>query len=388
MRITFLLPGIGVTGGIRSTFELANRLTRKGHKVTIVYPLIPLRNGHCWYNFKRQAARLKGTMLGLLNRKQLTWFDLKALLIRVPSLHEHFIPPGDIVVATWWANAYHVAKYGKDKGQKVYFIRHYETWGGPEALVDKTYVLPLYKIVTSTWLKKTIEGRFGVSVSGPVPNGVNFELFHMESNDFKPHNPKRIGMVYRKAKWKGMADGFEAFLEAKERYPSIQLVLFGEQEGDGVPNDVEFHEFPSPNDLRKLYNSLDIFVMPSHHEGFGNPPMEAMACGAASVVTDVGAVRDYTVPGETAFVVPPKQPEKLAEAIIALLGNEHKRQQIAKAGHEYVKQFTWNRSTDGLERIFQDILKGTSAMGGNDLAKRRGPTKVRRLGVLCEANHG
>jgi len=355
MRITFLLPGIGVAGGIRSIFELANRLAQRGHKVVIVYPLVPLSNGHHWYELRKQIGRLKGTLARLIRGNELSWFDLKAQLIRVPTLDERFIPPGDIIVATWWANVYNMISYGLDKGKKVYFIRHYETWGGPEDLVDKTYTLPLRKIVTSAWLKNLIEGKFRVSTLGPVPNGVNFDLFYMERGDFKTHNPKRIGMVYRRAEWKGMTDGFKAFAIAKEEYPDIQLVLFGESQGNDIPEGAEFHEFPPPDRLRELYNSLDIFVMPSHCEGFGNPPMEAMACRAACVVTDVGGVPDYTIPGETALVVPPKQPEKLAEAIITLLSDEDKRQQIAKAGHEYIQQFSWDRSTDLLERIFQDI---------------------------------
>jgi len=356
MRINFLLPGIGVAGGIRSTFELANRLAKKGHEVSVVYPLLPLSNGHRWYEFKKQAGRLKALVRRLIQGNQVSWFDLKIQLIRVPSLHERFIPSGDIVVATWWATAYYVYRYGHDKGRKVYFIRHYETWGGPENLVDRTYTLPLHRIVTSTWLKNLIERKFGVPTLGPVPNGVNFRIFYRERKDFECHNPKRIGMVYRRAKWKGMEDGFKAFLIAKAKHPNIQLVLFGEPKGKDVPNGVEFHEFPSQDKLRELYNSLDIFVMPSHHEGFGNPPMEAMACGAACVVTNVGAVCDYTIPGKTALVVAPKQPDKLAQALITLLDDEEKRQQIARAGHEYIQQFTWDKAVDKLGKIFQDIL--------------------------------
>jgi len=60
----------------------------------------------------------------------------------VPTFRERWIPKGDIIVATWWSNAYDVNSYDLDRGEKFYFIRHYETWGGPEDLVNKTYTLP------------------------------------------------------------------------------------------------------------------------------------------------------------------------------------------------------------------------------------------------------
>lgn len=164
-------------------------------------------------------------------------------------------------------------------------------------------------------------------------------------------------MAYIKMEWKGMEDGFKAFFAAKERYPDIQLVLFGEPKGGDVPNSTEFHVFPHSDRLRQIYNSLDIFVMPSHWEGFGNAPMEAMACGAACVVTNVGGVPDYTIPGETTIVVPPKRPDKLSEGILALLKDEAKREQIAMAGYQYIQSFTWEKSINQLEKIFQEILK-------------------------------
>jgi len=362
MKITFILPRISIGGGIRSTFELANHLQNRGHNVSIVYPLIPMRDGVKWYNFRILACRVLGAIIKLKHGNSIKWFDLKANLIQVPTLLERWIPPGDIIVATWWANTYDVNSYRSDKGEKFYFIRHYEIWGGPEDLVNKTYTLPIHKIVTSTWLKNLIEKKFNVSVLGPVPNAINFNLFYKERDSFECHSPKRVGILYRKSKWKGMKDGFEAFLMAKKKYSDIQLILFGE---DPTPDDmkiiekigdVEFHRLLYKERLREIYNSLDIFVFPSHCEGFGNPPMEAMVCGAAVVTTNVGGVLYYTIPEKNALVSPPKDPEALAQNIIRLIEDEYERRRIARNGYNYVKQFTWDKVTDQLEEIFKKYI--------------------------------
>jgi len=346
-----------MAGGIRSTFELANRLQERGHEVSVVYPLVRVRSGAKWYDISGLARAMLGTAMNLKRGNRLEWFDLKVKLIRVPTLAERYIPRGDIVVATWWANAYDVNSYGADKGKKFYFVRHYETWGGPEDMVDKTYTLPLHKIVTSTWLKRLIEEKFNVSAFGPVPNGINFNLFAKTRGDFRCHNPKRIGMVYRRSKWKGMEDGFKAFQTAKQKYPDIQLILFGERNIKGVPRGVEFHGSASGYRLREIYNSLDIFVFPSHYEGFGNPPMEAMACGAACISTCVGAVPDHIIDGQTGLLCPPHAPDELAECLLYLLGHEEKRQEIARVGYEHIQQFTWDKSVEQLEEIFNQVSK-------------------------------
>lgn len=366
MKITFLLPGIGIAGGIRSTFELANRLQDRGHEVSVIYPLIPMLSGVKWYNIRRLAGGALRNIRKLKHGNHIDWFDLKANLVRVPTLAERYVPKGDIIVATWWANVYNVNSYGNDKGEKFYFIRHYEIWSGPENQVNKTYTLPLHKIVTSTWLKNLIEKKFNAHTFGPVPNGVNFNLFYKKRNDFKSHNPKRVGIVYRRTKWKGMKDGLEAFLLAKKKFPNIQLVLFGEEPTpDDMKiirniDDVEFHRLPYKEKLREIYNSLDIFVFSSHCEGFGNPPMEAMACGVACVATDTGAIPDYTIPGETALVSQPKDVKALAQNVIRMIENEDDRVQIAEKGFNYIKNFTWDKSIDQLEKIFKNILKEKS----------------------------
>ncbi|MGA3289044.1 MAG: glycosyltransferase family 4 protein [Candidatus Bathyarchaeia archaeon] len=392
MKITFVLPGTGnsVSGGMRVVYEYANRLKERGHEVNVIYPLIPPIASDL--SLKSFRDRTVGALKNLKRGNKISWFHLEARLIRAASISpklvklvERGIPDADVVVATAWETAYFVNKLKNSKGEKFYFIQHYEIWNmwydeelwrkaeslekDPnklclamhdvvptdaklrkiKSLVDETYKMPLTKITISSWLRDLLEVKFKEKVEGVVTNGVNFETFYKQTNN---RREKKILMPYRPTKDKGTEDGIKAFVIVKEKHPNVKFVLYGAASKKMVPDWITKCGSVSDNELKELYNSSEIFVLPSWVEGFGLPPMEAMACGCAVVATNVGGIPDYTIAGQTAMVSPPRTPEALAQNIIGLLENEGKLRKIAEAGHKYVQQFTWDRATDQMEQIF------------------------------------
>jgi hypothetical protein len=392
MRITFILPGIRgpLSGGSRVVFEYANRLADKGHDVYLVYPLLPI------FIVPEPALTMArqrlGALKGLYNGNSVKWFDLRAKLVRVPSLDpgsirfiEGLVPDSDAIIATAWETAYAVSKLSERKGKKFYFIQHYEAWGlwddescwaeaekhkkGSDAgfamagvtpknsflkrykeAVDTSYELPLIKITISTWLKRLLEENFGGPVEGPVINGINSGMFYPDPSPVEKKH-LRILMPWRPYKNKGSEDGIKAFSMVRAKHPDIDFVLYGIKRPDTIPPWASFVENASDDELRRLYSDADIFVCPSWVEGFGLTPMEASACGCAVVATNVGAVPDYAVNGKTIVSTPPRDPEALADAILCLVEDEGRRKAIASGGNEYIKQFSWDRATGELEQI-------------------------------------
>ncbi len=271
LSINFLLPSVSISGGVKSTLELANRLAERGHEVRVIYPRVPEwmreRTGGLSLFMRRARHLARGLAGGVKPR----WFALEAQALRVPSMDAGHVPPADVTVATNWHDAFNLAVLPEDRGAKVYLIRHYEVWAGDPGRVDQSYLLPLHRVTTSSWLQQLIEERFGVEVESLFPNGIDTGVFFRSKGDFRPSFPRRVGLLYRELSWKGMDDALAAMQEAKNRFPHFIPVVFGDRprkehllvlKGMGG---FEFHPFPPPSRLREIYESLDIFLFPSNH---------------------------------------------------------------------------------------------------------------------------
>lgn len=402
MRILFVINNLARVGGIRVVFEYARRLRTDGHDVSVIYPLFPLQ-------IKARSVlesilviqdAFRNQIMRAFRRRAL-WSSYYGIpLIRVPTLHPRYarligklVPDADVVLATAWETAYTVAKLSEKKGEKFYFVQHYEVWDlwdseecwreikelWPEdrspahmvaihprkkrlvevkQFVDQTFKLPLRKIVISDWLKRLIVDDFGEHVDGTVADGVDFDVFYKSADRSTFEGQKRVLMPYRKEIWKGLTDGLAAFAKVKTLYPGVRFTIYGQKpsflrakHAPEIPGWVEFCNSPTDADLAALYNESDIFVSPSWAEGFSLPAVEAMACGCALVSTRAGGISDCLTNGETALLVPIQDPHALAAAICTLIEDDSQRRSIAENGHAFAKLFTWEAATKKLERI-------------------------------------
>lgn len=353
MVIAFLLPQEGTKpiGGFKVVYEYANHLARRGHTVYVV---------HCATVFLDDSPvslkdRLKITRYFSLawggKWKPSQWFpvDPAVKLTWIPTLSRHFLPKADIYIATWWATAQFL---GTERlpGRKLYLIQHLETWFGSEDKVLASWKAPLEKVVIARWLQD-----FGKEIgesSHYIPNGLDFTKFGYDV-PFESRKPDHVSMLFHEVlKWKGTSDGLAAILELKKLVPTLTAEFFGVYEPEAkLPDWITFHRNPSQPDLRAIYNRSSLFLAPSHSEGWGLPPCEAMICGAAVVATDIGGHREFCIDRETALLVPASDTKKMTEALYQLIVDSAFRARIATQGRQNIQRFTWESSTNLLEEL-------------------------------------
>ena len=128
----------------------------------------------------------------------------------------------------------------------------------------------------------------------------------------------------------------------------------------GVSEKIIFAEDISDRDLPEFYRSGDIFVLPSNSraEAFGIVLLEAMASGLPCVTTEVGSGTSFVLQdGETGFVVPPSNPEKLAQVLTQLVEEKELRGRLGAAGRKRIEaHFTPSVMADQIEAIYQEVI--------------------------------
>jgi glycosyltransferase involved in cell wall biosynthesis len=110
-------------------------------------------------------------------------------------------------------------------------------------------------------------------------------------------------------------------------------------------------------ELQSIYWASDVLVFPSLWEGFGWPPLEAMASGTPVVCSDRGSLRE--VAGDAAVIVNPEKPEDIAECVAKIVQSEDLRQALIMKGLERVKLFTWDRAADQTFQVYQEVINSS-----------------------------
>jgi glycosyltransferase involved in cell wall biosynthesis len=124
----------------------------------------------------------------------------------------------------------------------------------------------------------------------------------------------------------------------------------------GLESAVVFPGHVPLNDLRELYAGCALFAFPSLYEGFGMPPLEAMACGAPVVCSNASSLPE--VVGDAALLVDPRDPEAWARAMTRVLDDANLREDLRRKGALRVKAFSWERSARDLIQVYREVLAG------------------------------
>jgi glycosyltransferase involved in cell wall biosynthesis len=107
------------------------------------------------------------------------------------------------------------------------------------------------------------------------------------------------------------------------------------------------------DDLAGLYNAADIFVFPSLYEGFGLPPLEAMACGTPVIAGDAASLPEIV--GDAGILVPPEDINGLAGSVEQLLATPSLAEEYTEKGLARAHQFSWDKTAKETLRVYRMI---------------------------------
>jgi glycosyltransferase involved in cell wall biosynthesis len=124
----------------------------------------------------------------------------------------------------------------------------------------------------------------------------------------------------------------------------------------GIEDNVRLIGYTSDHDLRALYSSCRVCVYPSLYEGFGLPPLEAMACGAPLITSQIPAITETV--GRSALLIDPLNVEELADSIVKLWNDQGERNRLSQAGRERAAQFTWEQTARLTLEAYRGLVSG------------------------------
>jgi glycosyltransferase involved in cell wall biosynthesis len=230
-------------------------------------------------------------------------------------------------------------------------------------------------IAPSEWTKKEIIERLGVR---PDKIRVIYEAAREGMKPMPPdlcqavldkHQIRRpyllyVGTIEPRKNLLTLIRAYEELLRTTTRRP--QLVMCG---GRGwlcdevfqlvadlkLQDSVRFTGYVEDADLPALYSAAEAFVYPSFYEGFGLPPLEAMACGAAVITSDVSSLPE--VVGKAGLTHAPEDARALTEAMARLLGDETAREHFRREGFKQASQFSWERAARETQAVYNEVSR-------------------------------
>lgn len=324
MIVTFAWPSSHHrTGGVVVMYQFANGLARLGHEVHFLH-------GPAW----------PGRIADL---SELHWFDFDERVEHhvVDAIDDPRLPVGDVIFADGAR---------PEQGLPAAMIQGARMLA--EDIERATFHRRGPKVCVARWLVD-VGRRYGVPDEQlwHVTLGMDHSLF-APRRPIEGHRRFDIAIVHNDHPTKGWKVGWDAVGRIRASRPQLTVAVFGgERPQEPLDDGAEFFDYPTHEVLvDEVYSESRIFLQPSYREGFGYPCIEAMACGAALVTTDNGGSAEYAVHEETALVVPVGDAQGLADAALALLDDDPRRQRLARTGERYVRRFDWDVGSKQLEQ--------------------------------------
>ncbi|MFB3890346.1 MAG: glycosyltransferase family 4 protein, partial [Candidatus Bathyarchaeia archaeon] len=244
----------------------------------------------------------------------------------------------DVNVATYCLTAFPTFESGK--GSMFYLVQNYEPlfFADPAftARAEKSYNLPLTKLCVSRWLQRKVGGIY-------IGNGVNTQIFHAH-NTFEDKEPDSVLYLHRGIAWKGDTLAMETLQQVHRSNPKAKIHIAA-RAGADVKADFshELHSDPTDKELAELYSRVRVLLFTSNFEGYGLPPLEALACGTNVVSTNFYG-NEYLIHEQNCLLA--NEFPDLARAIAKLMKDDATAQAQLRKGARTVDWHDFEAVTD------------------------------------------
>jgi glycosyltransferase involved in cell wall biosynthesis len=178
--------------------------------------------------------------------------------------------------------------------------------------------------------------------------------FVLYVGNIKPHkNIERLIDAFGRARSRGCPDDVKLVIIGDEisKYPGLRQSVHKHK----LDKHVRFLGFQPMETLAAFYRLARAFVFPSLYEGFGLPPLEAMACGTPVVTSNVSSLPE--VAGDAALLVDPYDAEAIAAGICQALTDEPLRTELIARGYERARSFSWAQSVKKIHDIYLEVAR-------------------------------
>lgn len=344
-------------GGFKQQYELANRLARIGHDVAIYHSL----NLH-GRAFIRPRVDVGVVRHNLRGRSMLGWFDLaEGVRSRyLPRIVPRLLRQADATIISSARIAERIPRRTDRTGRLLYVVYEYPVWRHGSFELKKSLRDALRRrdidYVACSSAVEDILREAGTEPIAKIICGIDLP----DPAEIPPvlERDQVVGFALRPEPYKGAREMMEAIPIVLGSNPHVRFECFGRfAKGLSPAEGLTMHGYLDGGELQAFYRRCSIFVSPSYAEGWGLTSAEAMANGAATIVTDDGGSRDFAIDGASALVVPPRDPAAIASAIHTLLSDTQLRERIANGGLSEAKKMDWEEIVAAFDELLAEPSK-------------------------------
>jgi glycosyltransferase involved in cell wall biosynthesis len=203
-----------------------------------------------------------------------------------------------------------------------------------------------------------------------VPCGADVDRFTPSTVQKDENTIFFLSLLDEFHKYKGLIYLLKALKIVKNKIPNVKLVVGGKgslmdyykqlTSELGLVDNVEFHGFIPDDKITEYYSRANVFVLPSIssvQEGFGIVALEALACKTPVITTEIVGVSSDLKKDNAGLIVPPCDPDSLAEAIIKILNSPDMQHDMGENGRRLVKaNYTWKTIAEMTEKVYNELI--------------------------------